>query len=139
MATIAGSGRSKHIDSRAAAAEAVRMAQRPLGNARPSFGLFFASPKHDLGAALAAAERAAGAVFVGCTTAGEITERGLTKGHLAAMLVSTDEMEREVASVSSVKADPAAAARQLCDGFSRAAKTGAGRGFGMSPALSSTW
>lgn len=56
MATIAGSGRSTHVDSRAAAAEAVRMAQAPLGDARPGFGLIFASPKHDLGAALAAAE-----------------------------------------------------------------------------------
>jgi len=135
MATIAGSGRSSHLDSRAAAAEAVRMAQGPLGDARPGFGLLFASPKHDLGAALAAAEEASGTVFFGCTTAGEITERGLTKGHLAVMVVSTDEMVSEVATVSGVKANPAAAARQLCDGFSRMAKVGAGRGFGMSSSV----
>jgi hypothetical protein len=135
MATIAGSGRSQHIDSRTAAAEAVRMAQGALGEARPSFGLLFASPKHDLGAVLAAAEQASGAAFVGCTTAGEITEKGLIKGNLAAMVVSTDEMVVEFASASGVKADPEAAARQLCDGFSRVAKAGAGRGFGMSSSV----
>ncbi|PYQ01146.1 MAG: hypothetical protein DMF82_20135, partial [Acidobacteria bacterium] len=98
------------MDSRAAAAEAVRMAQAPLDDARSSFGILFASPKHDLGAALAAAEQASGAAFVGCTTAGEITEKGLTKGHLAVMV----------------------AARQLGAGFTRAAKAAAGQGFGMS-------
>ncbi|HEY2943783.1 MAG TPA: FIST N-terminal domain-containing protein [Vicinamibacteria bacterium] len=135
MATIAGSGRSTHVDSRAAAAEAVRMAQAPLGDARPTFGLLFASPRHDLGAALAAAEEASGAAFFGCTTAGEITEKGLTKGQLAAMVVSTDQMEAEVSSATGVKADPKGAARQLCEGFSRAAKAAAGRGFGMSSSV----
>src|SRR5437773_1210612 len=135
MATITGSGRSMQVDSRAAAAEAVRMAQAPLGDARPTFGLLFVSPKHELSAALAAAEQASGATFFGCTTAGEITEKGLTKGHLAAMVVSTDEMVAEVASVSGVKADPAAAAKKLCEGFTRASKAGAGRGFGMSSSV----
>jgi hypothetical protein len=132
MTTIAGSGRSTQLDSRAAASEAVRMALGPMSDARPTFGLLFASPKHDLGAALAAAEQASGAAFLGCTTAGEITEKGLTKGHLAVMVVSTDEMSAEIASVSGVKAGPAAAAKQLCAGFARAGKAGAVRGFGMS-------
>lgn len=132
MATIAGSGRSTQVDSRAAAAEAVRMAQAPLDDARSSFGILFASPKHDLDAALAAAEQASGAAFVGCTTAGEITEKGLTKGHLAVMVVSSDEMVAQVASASGVKANPHAAARQLGAGFTRAAKAAAGQGFGMS-------
>jgi len=135
MATIAGSGRSTHVDSRAAAAEAVRMAQAPLGDARPSFGLIFASPRHDLAAALAAAEEASGAAFFGCTTAGEITEKGLTKGHLAAMVVSSDEMVAKVATATAVKANPETAARQLCDDFARAAKEAAGRGFGMTSSV----
>jgi hypothetical protein len=135
MATIAGSGRSTHVDSRAAAAEAVRMAQAPLGDARPSFGLIFASPRHDLAAALAAAEEASGAAFFGCTTAGEITEKGLTKGHLAAMVVSSDEMVAKVATATGVKANPETAARQLCDDFTRAAKEAAGRGFGTTSSV----
>jgi hypothetical protein len=136
MPTIAGSGRSLQVDSRAAAAEAVRMALGPLGDAHPSFGLLFASPKHDLSAALAAAEQAApGAAFFGCSTAGEITERGLTRGHLAALVVSTDEMVAQVASASGVKADPAAAARTLCEGFAQMSKTAASRGFGMSSSV----
>src|SRR5207249_10507173 len=97
MATIAGSGRSTQVDSRAAAAEAVRMAQAPLDDERPSFGILFASPKHDLGAALAAAEQGSGAAFVGCTTAGEVTGKGLTKGHLAGMVGSSAEVVGQVA------------------------------------------
>jgi len=135
MATIAGSGRSTQLDSRAAAAEAVRIAQAPLGDAPPTFGVLFASPKHDLAAALAAAEQASGAAFFGCTTAGEITEKGLTKGHLAVMVVSSDEMVAQVASATGVKADPQGAARRLCDGFARSAKAAAGRGFGMSSSV----
>jgi methyl-accepting chemotaxis protein len=136
MPTIAGSGRSLLVDSRAAATEAVRMAVGPLGEAPPKFGLLFASPKHDLGAALAAAEQAApGAAFFGCSTAGEITERGLTRGHLAALVVSTDEMLVEVASANGVKADPAAAARTLCEKFAPTARTAAGHGYGMSSSV----
>lgn len=136
MPTIAGSGRSLQVDSKAAAAEAVRMAAGPLGDARPTFGILFASPKHDLTAALAAAGQAApGASFFGCTTAGEITERGLTRGHLAAFLVSTDEMIAEVASASGVKADPTGAARSLCENFPSMLRSAAGRGFGMSSSV----
>jgi methyl-accepting chemotaxis protein len=129
MSTVAGSGRSLAPEARRAATEAVRSALGPLGGARPTFGLIFASPKHDLTAALAAAEEAApGAAFFGCSTAGEITERGLTRGHLAALVVASDETEVQLASVSAVKADPVAAARALCRGFAPAAKAAASRG-----------
>jgi len=133
MPTIAGSGRSLSPDTQTAATEAVRSALGSLGGARPAFGLVFASPKHDLAAALAAAEKAApGAVFSGCSTAGEITERGLTRGNLAALLVASDETTVTLSTASSVKADPAAAARVLCAGFGPAAKAAAGRGLDMS-------
>src|SRR5688572_28534381 len=104
MATITGSGRSLKPETRPAAAEAVRMAVAALGGAPPSFGILFASPKHDLAAALAEAEKAApGTAFFGCSTAGEITERGLTRGNLAAMVVSSDDTTVQLSVAEGVK------------------------------------
>jgi methyl-accepting chemotaxis protein len=136
MSTVAGSGRSLAPDTPGAAAEAVKAALAPLGGARPTFGLVFASPRHDLTAALAEAERRApGAAFFGCTTAGEITERGLTRGHLAALVVASDETEVQLTSASAVKADPAAAARVLCGGFAPASRAAVGRGLAASTTI----
>lgn len=136
MSTVAGSGRSLVEDTPGAATEAVKAALGPLGGARPTFGLIFASPRHNLAAALAAAENAApGAAFFGCSTAGEITERGLTRGNLAALVVASDDTEVQLASASAVKADPAAAARVLCGGFAPAAKAAAGRGLAASTTI----
>jgi methyl-accepting chemotaxis protein len=123
MATIAGTGRSLKPETRAAAAEAVRAALAPLGGTPPTFGLVFASPRHDLAAALAEAQQAApDAALLGCTTAGEITERGLTRGNLACVFVASDDTTVEVSVADAVKADPAAAARRLCGDFARRAK-----------------
>ena len=133
MPTIAGSGRSLRHDTHSAATEAVHAAAASLAGARPTFGLLFASPRHDLAVALAAAEKSApGAVFSGCSTAGEITEQGLTRGSVAALLVASDETAVTLSTTSSVKADPAAAARVLCAGFAPAAKAAAGRGLDLS-------
>ena len=47
------------------------MAMPALNGAPPTLGVVFASPKHDLGAALAAAKRAVpAAAFVGCNHRG---------------------------------------------------------------------
>lgn len=133
MPTIAGSGRSMSPDTQLAASEAVRTVLGSLGSAKPTFGLVFASPRHDLARALTAAEKAApGAAFFGCSTAGEVTERGLTRGSLAALVVASDDTAVTLATASSVKADPAAAARVLCAGFGLAAKAASARGRDMS-------
>jgi hypothetical protein len=128
-ATLAGSGRSVQADTIRAVGEAVSMALAPLDGAPASFAFLFVSPRHDLTLALAAAERQApGATFAGCTTAGEITERGLTRGGVAALAVSSPETLLELRSTRGVKADPAAAARQLSEGFAGWVKTAAARG-----------
>src|SRR5688572_5876243 len=89
MSSLGGSGASSKPDSRAAALEATQQALRGLHGARPSFGFVFASPNRDLGVVLRSArEVAAGAELVACTTAGEITERGLTHGGVVVLLVS---------------------------------------------------
>ena len=129
MSTRTGSGVSKNTDSRAAAAEAARQAQEPLDGLKPTFGIAFASPKHDLRTVLAEAEKAVpGAVWIGCTSAGEITERGLTRGGVSLMVAASDEMTVRTASVQGVKANPRAAARKLCAEFEAVAKECAMRG-----------
>ena len=136
MPTVAGSGRSVKPETRAAAAEAVRTAVESLGGAPPSFGILFASPKHDLASALAEAERVApGAAFFGCSTAGEITERGLTRGNLAAMVVSSDETAVQLSVTEGVKANPAEAARRLCGDFAAQAKSASAKGLSMSTSV----
>src|SRR6476659_6402213 len=99
--TTSGSGRSTVADTRRAVEEAVRMAVKPLAGSPPSFGFLFVAPRHDLGLALGEAERCApGATFLGCTTAGEITERGLTHGGVAALVVSSPDTAFELRSVT---------------------------------------
>jgi len=129
MSTRAGSGSSSHADTAEAAAAAARQALEPLDGLEPRFGVVFASPRHDLHEALESVRAVApNAAVIGCTTAGEITERGLIKGGLAAMLVGSDEMLVEAATANGVKADPKAAAARLCESFGTLSGQGAERG-----------
>jgi methyl-accepting chemotaxis protein len=118
MTTLAGSGSSTVSSSSAAATEAVRAAARALEGKRPTFGFLFVGPRHSLQAALAAAKEAAGgAELIGCTTAGEITEKGLLHGGVAALVVHSDTVSTEIAVASGVKADHKTAAAKLCEKF----------------------
>jgi methyl-accepting chemotaxis protein len=128
-ATTAGTGRSTLGDTTKATEQALGQALQALGGAPPTYGFLFASPKHDVAAALASASRLApGAAFVASTTAGEITQRGLTRGGMAVLLVSAPETTVVTRATTGVKADPRAAARTLCDGFEAAAKAAAQQG-----------
>jgi hypothetical protein len=132
-AALAGSGRSTATETRKAVEEAMGAAVRSLAGAPPTFGFLFVAPRHDLGLALAAAARCApGASLAGCTTAGEITERGLTRGGVAALVVSSPGTMVELRTTTGVKSDPAAAARRLCDGFATSAKSAAASGLSAS-------
>jgi len=136
LPTLAGSGSSTLAETRKAAEEAVAAASKRLGGTSPSFAFLFVAPRHDLGVALAVAERAlAGAAVLGCTTAGEITERGLVRGGIAALVVSASETEVAARATSDVKADPRAAAKRLCEGFGAAMKSAAGRGLSSSTTI----
>jgi hypothetical protein len=136
MATVAGTGRSLKAESRAAAAEAVHLALGPLRGSPPTFGILFASSRHDLSGALAEAEHNVPWVaWFGCTTAGELTERGLTRGHLACMLVSSDDISVDLSVARGVKGDPADAARRLCADFQASARSAAARGQGTSTSV----
>jgi len=74
---------------------AVGMAREGLGPVKPSFGFLFASPEHPLGEALKAARAHVDVELLGCSTAGELTERGLTNGGVAALLVSSDGIDAQ--------------------------------------------
>src|SRR5690242_2299299 len=76
MATRIGSGQHVGTDAGICGREATRQAREALGGAPATFGFLFASPDLALGEALRAARTAAGTQqIIGCTTAGELTER----------------------------------------------------------------
>ena len=91
MANRTGSGRADGPDAARASAQAARMALEGLQGAKPTLGFVFCSPALPLADCLRTASQVAqGARLIGCTTAGEFTERGLIHGGVVVMLVSTD-------------------------------------------------
>jgi hypothetical protein len=94
---VAASGRGTGGNTSRAVAEALVGAGRRLSGRAASYGFLFVGPEHDLAMALGDARRAhPSADFIGCTTAGEITEAGLTHGGVAALLVSNDRGKHAV-------------------------------------------
>src|SRR4051812_33324025 len=122
MGTITGTGASTDADSRQAAARATEQALRGLGGAKPLFGFLFAGSKHELGPALRVARDAAsGAEILGCTTAGEITEHGLTHDGMSVMLVSSDEIAINAANAGGLAGNHLETAKELCREFTDSA------------------
>src|SRR2546428_8619504 len=96
MGNRTGTGQHVGTDAAVGGREAARQAREGLGGAQASFGFLFASPDLPLGDALRAARTAAGTQqIIGCTTAGEVTERGLTHGGVAVLLVSAPQAVAE--------------------------------------------
>jgi methyl-accepting chemotaxis protein len=118
--TIVGTGASSKANIQSAAEEAVRMAMVPLAGRAPAFGLLFAGPERDLGAALALAKETSGCSrLIASSTAGEFTERGLTHGGVAVMLVATD-MTSEAVMAKGLKEDHRRVAMDLDERVSKA-------------------
>lgn len=121
MAWSAGSGISISRGT-AAATEAAQEALDRLAGAPATFGVVFASPQHDLGAAVAAVASAARCPsIIGASTAGEFTDRGFRQGGVATLLVSAPGSVHAAAYTTGVRADPRGAAQRLCAGFPAAA------------------
>lgn len=128
MTTIVGSASSRSADPKTAATDAVRRARARFGNAKPGYGLVFASPDRDLQATLAAVSEAAeGAQVVGATTAGELTENGLSHGSVSVMLVASDTSSAVAAFSEQLSADPRAVAGELVTKVPEAKKAAAQR------------
>src|SRR5437588_12293428 len=135
MANRVGSGQHVGSDAAVCGREATRQAREALGGAAASVGFLFASPDLPLGDALRSARSTAGTQqIIGCTTAGEVTERGLTHGAVAVLLVVAPTSVSESATASGLKEDPKRAAAELCRNF-RAAQ---GRAHSKGLAFSTT-
>jgi len=136
MPTIAATGVSSQSTTSEAAAEAYATAIAGLGGAAPTMGVLLASPRHRLDAALGTLRQMAPqAEFVACSTAGEFTERGLTRGGLALLLLASDEMLVHVRKATEVRQDPARAASELCRDFAGLAQTAGARGWSASTSM----
>jgi hypothetical protein len=127
MTAVAGTGVSTKGSSKEAIVEATESALRRLRGAKPKYGFLFASPNHDLASALATARRLAGdAEIIGCTTAGEITELGLTHGGVVVMLVSSDATTR-LSFAAGLKHNAVRVAQELLQGLADTKKSAAQR------------
>ena len=116
--TRAASGASTLPTPREAVEEAVALARAGLAGAEPRLALIFSSPKLPARAVLDAARR----LLPGCEvalsqTAGELTERGLSRGGLALLLVAGGRMLVESRFAAGLEKAPAQVARALCAGF----------------------
>lgn len=110
-----------------ALAAAVREAREQLGDAEPAFGMVFVSPTADLESALRAARETAGTEnVVGCTTAGEITEGGLSHGGASVMLVAGD-FTSQLGFGTGVGGAPAEVAARLTRGLEATKRAAAAR------------
>ncbi len=111
MITLCGSGRATSDDTTSAVGEAVAMARRWLGDAKPALALLFVSASRKLDVALdAACSALPDTEVVGCTTYGEISEHGATHGGVSCLLVSFGDASYRV-----VFAESADGAQALCD------------------------
>ena len=117
MATIVATGASTVRSSRQAAAQAFQQALAKLGNAKPNFGFLFAGPEHSLAEALSVGTEATQAEIIACTSAGEISEKGLTRGGMVAMLCASGAAA-EMRFASGLKSDPERVGRELAANLS---------------------
>jgi serine/threonine-protein kinase len=119
--TRCASGASMASDTVKAVREAVLRAQLGLENQRVALAVLFASARHDIGrAAEEVGTLTAGASVLACSTAGEFTERGLTKRGLSVLLVASEDLRTHVTFADAIERAPDAAVTKLCDGFEAA-------------------
>lgn len=91
MAITAGVGVSKNKNSSQAGYEAAKTALRACGEGAARFIVAFASPVFDQVELVKGINEATGNVpMIGCSTAGEITNEGLTTGSVAVMAIGSD-------------------------------------------------
>lgn len=124
MATVTGSGASSNPEAEEAIAEALEQAKETLGGAEPRLGFVFAGPKYDLSKLLSDGKDAAGIDLMGCTTAGEFTEKGLTHDGVVVYLVATDDDTMiSTAFATGMKDAPLIAASKICRDFEKLKST----------------
>lgn len=123
MPTRTGTGVGKHLKGKTAVTQALQAARARLGDGKPGYGLLFVSPDVDLSEALATARSLTDAPFIGCTTAGELTQEGLVHGGVAAMIVASDATTH-IQFARSIKSDLDGAVRLLSSDSAQARRSG---------------
>lgn len=135
MATQTSTASSTLPDTREATAAAFDGARARLSTP-PIWCVVFAGPDRELADVSAVlSEKAPGAVVIGCHTAGEFTEAGLTHGAVALMLVSSDEMLVGGATGRGARADPLAVSHELASGWAGLSARAATRGLGATTSV----
>lgn len=128
MPTYAASGQSVDARTESAVQEAMRQALAGLNDRPATAGILFVASQHKLARALSAADAAApGVAIIGCTTAGELTERGVLRNGVVVLLLATDAVVAR-GYATGAKADPERAAAQLCDGYADAQRRATSQG-----------
>jgi len=128
MPTHAASGQSLEARTEVAAGEAARQALATLSGHKVLAAIVFASPKHKLGKALATIEGLVeGAPVIGCTTAGELTERGVLRDGIAVLLLAGDGLAIGAHAIGA-KTEPDRVATQLSAGYAEAQRQATSRG-----------
>jgi hypothetical protein len=113
--TACESGAATGASANDAVKAAIGSARQKLGSNTPHLGMLFVSARHSLKEALAAARRELPDTdFLGCTSAGEITDAGLTRGGVALMLIAWGDASHTTAIVDPGNTDTADLATELC-------------------------
>jgi hypothetical protein len=120
--TTTATGSSTIAAAMAAGRDAAQQAVRKLRGATATYGFVFAAPGAYLGLAIEAAREVSGAELIGCTTAGEITERGLAHQSVVVMLVAADVTLQSKYAMG-LAADPRKLAAELWSGTGDVKKT----------------
>lgn len=116
--SVCGSGASTDPDARRATELSVRAALARLAGRSPSLGFLFVTPDHDLSDVLATARSLTPRTdFVACSTAGELTEQGLTHGGIACMLAAWGSAAHSLRFAAEMGDDGAGLSERLTRGF----------------------
>jgi hypothetical protein len=127
FATGASTATPTRTALRDALAQAVRGLSRP-----PTIGFVFASPTVSLDDALAVAhEQHSDVAWLGCSTAGQFTERGLIRSGLVVALIGGDQMDHALRFTSALKSQRDSMG-ELCGGFRDLARRARERGLPVS-------
>ncbi|MCC6902885.1 MAG: FIST C-terminal domain-containing protein [Polyangiaceae bacterium] len=112
--TICGSGASGAAETALAVSEAMGQAKAQLGGGSPQLVFAFASPRHPMEQVLREAKRLLPRVdVVASSTAGELTERGLTRGGVSVMAIRWGEAAHVATGCAAPLADVPAVARAV--------------------------
>lgn len=125
-----GSGFSKSTDAVVAGEEAAREASKGLGGETPRLWFVFAAPSYDYGQLIEGLRRVTGqTLLLGCSTAGEFTDRQNGHGSVAVMAVGGDGLRVATGVGRGLRKDQPGAVRSAMAHFNQAYRAARAEGF----------